>query len=84
MQRLQQQSQGLNHQQLQRKIEAITADHVIQNVILPAVNEISQYALNEPDKARGAVKKVMDNELFRKHYWTNDDEEDSNNESHDE
>ena len=37
----------------------------------------------EPDRAREAVKKVMDNELFRKHYWTNDDEEDSNNESHD-
>jgi len=37
--------------------------------------------LNEPDKAREAVKKFMDNELFRKHYWTNDDEEDSNNES---
>ena len=84
MQKLQQQSQGLNHQQLQRKIEAITSDHIIQNVILPAVNEISQYALNEPDKAREAVKKVMDNELFRKHYWTNDDEEDYNNESHDE
>jgi len=81
MQKLQQQSQGLNHQQLQRKIEAITADHVIQNVILPAVNEILQYTLNEPDKAREAVKKFMDNELFRKHYWTNDDEEDSNNES---
>jgi hypothetical protein len=40
--------------------------------------------LNEPDKAREVVKKVMDNELFRKHYWRNDDEEDSNNESYDE
>jgi hypothetical protein len=40
--------------------------------------------LNEPDKAREVVKKVMDNELFIKHYWRNDDEEDSNNESYDE
>jgi len=45
------------------------SQHVIQNVILPAVNDISQYALNEPDKAREAIKKVMNNELFRKYYW---------------
>jgi integrase/recombinase XerD len=50
------------------------SQHVIQNVILPAVNDISQYALNEPDKAREAIKKVMNNELFRKYYWYEEEE----------
>jgi hypothetical protein len=35
---------------------------------------MSQYALNEPDKAREAIKKVMNNELFRKYYWYEEEE----------
>jgi hypothetical protein len=58
--------------------------YIIQNVILPAVNDISQYALNEPEKAREAIKKVMENKLFRFHYWDDDDNvgaEDNNNDN---
>jgi integrase/recombinase XerD len=51
------------------------SQHIIQNVILPAVNDISKYALTEPDKAKESVKKVLENESFRKHFWydANDD-----------
>jgi integrase/recombinase XerD len=57
--------------------------YIIQNVILPAVNDISQYALNEPEKAREAIKKAMENKLFRFHYWDDDNvgADDNNNDN---
>jgi hypothetical protein len=54
------------------------SQHIIQNVILPAVNDISKYALTEPDKAKESVKKVLENESFRKHFWY-DANDDNNN-----
>jgi hypothetical protein len=55
--------------------------HIIQNIILPAVNDISQYAFSEPDKAKAAIKNVLENKLFQMHYWEGHDDEKYINES---
>ncbi len=55
--------------------------HIIQDIILPAVNDISQYAFSEPDKAKAAIKNVLENKLFQMHYWEGHDDEKYINES---
>jgi len=54
---------------------------IIQDIILPAVNDISQYAFSEPDKAKAAIKNVLENKLFQMHYWEGYDNEKYINES---
>jgi hypothetical protein len=40
------------------------SQHVIQNVILPAVNDISKHTFTEPEKAIDIIKRVMDDPRY--------------------
>jgi hypothetical protein len=51
-----------------KEIKAEQQD-IVGNIILPAVNDISKHVFSEPAKCRNIIKQVMDNELFRFHFW---------------